>query len=245
MAVDKLVDSSQLDSDLTSVANAIRAKSGGSGQLAFPAGFVSEIGNIPSGGGGDYTAQDWLDLSKPTGEIVSDVTFVDTGSGGWVLYGRTGITKYTDLLSTGFPQQFFASCSGLQYIVAPKAIFGRSTICGYCTNLLGVDFFGEVSGAYIFRNCTKLKHLVLRSTTVQSLSNANSFNFTPFASNGTGGTLYVPNNLISSYQSASNWSTILGYTNNQIKSIESTHTDPNAPVDLTTHYIDGTLIPTT
>lgn len=38
--------------DLTSVANAIRAKSGGSSQLAFPAGFVSEIGNIPSGGGG-------------------------------------------------------------------------------------------------------------------------------------------------------------------------------------------------
>ena len=52
MAVDKLVDSTQLDADLTSVANAIRAKSGGSGQLAFPAGFVSEIGNI-SGGGDD------------------------------------------------------------------------------------------------------------------------------------------------------------------------------------------------
>lgn len=51
MAVDKLVDSTQLNSDLTSIANAIRAKSGGSGQLAFPAGFVSEIGNIPSGGG--------------------------------------------------------------------------------------------------------------------------------------------------------------------------------------------------
>lgn len=39
------------DSDLTSVANAIRAKSGGSSQLAFPAGFVSEIQAIPSGGG--------------------------------------------------------------------------------------------------------------------------------------------------------------------------------------------------
>lgn len=37
--------------DLTSVANAIRAKSGGSSQLAFPAGFVSEIQAIPSGGG--------------------------------------------------------------------------------------------------------------------------------------------------------------------------------------------------
>ncbi len=55
MALDKLVDSSQLDSDLTSVANAIRAKSGGSGQLAFPAGFVSEIGNISGGGIGDMT----------------------------------------------------------------------------------------------------------------------------------------------------------------------------------------------
>lgn len=50
MAVDKLVDSAQLDSDLTSVANAIRAKSGGSSQLAFPNGFVSEIGAIPTGG---------------------------------------------------------------------------------------------------------------------------------------------------------------------------------------------------
>lgn len=41
--------------DLTSVANAIRAKSGGSSQLAFPAGFVSEIQAIPSGGGGPLT----------------------------------------------------------------------------------------------------------------------------------------------------------------------------------------------
>lgn len=40
------------DTDLTAVANAIRAKSGGSSQLAFPAGFVSEIQAIPSGGGG-------------------------------------------------------------------------------------------------------------------------------------------------------------------------------------------------
>lgn len=52
MAVDKLVDSTQLNTDLTSVANAIRAKSGGSNQLAFPSGFVSEIANIPSGGSG-------------------------------------------------------------------------------------------------------------------------------------------------------------------------------------------------
>lgn len=51
MAVDKLVDSTQLDADLTSVANAIRTKGGTSASLAFPADFVSAIGAIPTGGG--------------------------------------------------------------------------------------------------------------------------------------------------------------------------------------------------
>lgn len=46
MAVDKLVDSTQLDADLTSVANAIRLKTGDSSPIAFPSGFVSEIGKI-------------------------------------------------------------------------------------------------------------------------------------------------------------------------------------------------------
>ena len=52
MAVDKLVDSVQLDADLTSVANAIRAKGGTSADLAFPAGFVSAVEAISGGGGG-------------------------------------------------------------------------------------------------------------------------------------------------------------------------------------------------
>ena len=51
MSVDKLVDSAQLDADLTSVANAIRTKGGTSASLAFPAEFVSAIAAIPTGGG--------------------------------------------------------------------------------------------------------------------------------------------------------------------------------------------------
>lgn len=51
MALDKLVDSTQLDADLTSIANAIRTKGGTSAQLAFPQGFVSAIEAISGGGG--------------------------------------------------------------------------------------------------------------------------------------------------------------------------------------------------
>lgn len=51
MALDKLVDSTQLNTDLTSIANAIRTKGGTSAQLAFPQGFVSAIEAISGGGG--------------------------------------------------------------------------------------------------------------------------------------------------------------------------------------------------
>lgn len=50
MSVDKLVDSTQLDSDLTSVANAIRTKGGTSASLSFPSGFVDAIDAISGGG---------------------------------------------------------------------------------------------------------------------------------------------------------------------------------------------------
>ena len=58
MASDKLVDSTQLDADLTTVANAIRTKGGTSADLAFPAGFVSAIAAI-SGSGLKYKVGDF------------------------------------------------------------------------------------------------------------------------------------------------------------------------------------------
>lgn len=52
MAIDKSIDSAQLDADLASVADAIRTKGGTSAQLAFPADFVQAIEDIETGGGG-------------------------------------------------------------------------------------------------------------------------------------------------------------------------------------------------
>lgn len=70
MAADKLVDSTQLDADLTSVANAIRTKGGTSAQMAFPAGFVSAVQAIPTGGSLDVDGL--ADRTIPQGAIEFD-----------------------------------------------------------------------------------------------------------------------------------------------------------------------------
>ena len=149
----------------------------------------------------------------------------------------------------------FQGCSALQKtsFVLPKL---ASNVYGYFIsanpNLTAFDI-GSASinmgnynvSANAFNGDSNLSIFVIRCTNrVYSLANVSAFTNTPFANGKAGGTLYVPNSLIASYQSATNWVTILGYANNQIKSIESTATDPDAPIDLTTHYIDGTLIPT-
>lgn len=76
--------------------------------------------------------------------------------------------------------------------------------------------------------------LILRKKDGVVSVDASTMNSTKFKDGSTGGTLYVPNALISSYQSATNWSTILGYANNQIKAIEGSIYE-NA-------YADGTPI---
>lgn len=121
MAVDKLVDSTQLDSDLSSVANAIRAKSGGSSQLAFPAGFVSEIQAIPSGGNvphevpDGYTQLKWLKSSgtqaintgvAPTLETQLQVQgFLLEGNGQY--YPMAGCTNPSCVVCA--PSQFYSN----------------------------------------------------------------------------------------------------------------------------------------
>lgn len=239
MAVDKLVDSTQLDADLTSIANAIRTKGGTSAQLAFPQGFVDAVEAIETGG--DYTAADFALTSKPVGEVVSDANAVAR------LFGRTEITKLylPNWTGTGNTASFFEKMPKLAYAIFPAQTRLYNAALSNCSNLIGVDLFAGYLGSTVFGSCLKLKYIVIRKDAVSPLSHINSFNNTPFASGKAGGILYVPADLVASYEATTNWSTILGYSTNQIKSIESTATDPDAPVDLTTHYIDGTPIPTT
>ena len=145
----------------------------------------------------------------------------------------------------------FSSIDAISYnsklsVLALPSITSAINSYGFRSNGFTALDLGESFGGFITGNClngcTKLNTLIIRNPSVASLPNINVFTNTPFASGKAGGTLYVPNSLISGYQSATNWSTILGYANNSIKSIESTHTDPDAPIDLTLYYADGTPI---
>ena len=60
-----------------------------------------------------------------------------------------------------------------------------------------------------FYNARTLKRMILRHNQVVTLFSVNSFVNTPFRGyNGQTGVFYVPSSLISSYKSASNWSTL-------------------------------------
>lgn len=107
MSVDKLVDSTQLDADLTSVANAIRTKGGTSASLAFPSGFVSAIQAI-SGGGGlpDYGAQD----AKTVGGLLHALSIGDYHTGTFTVSSYFPADTESEILDTGYPDRVNLIC---------------------------------------------------------------------------------------------------------------------------------------
>lgn len=253
MAVDKLVDSAQLDADLTSVANAIRTKGGTSGQLAFPAGFVSAVEAIETGGGGgeidplvDNTIQSYessavtsignykfQSCTHLTSVVCPDVTSIGANSfDGCTVLATVSMKKLSSIRSGG--QYAFRNCIALENIAFPLLNEVTANTFNGCSALERVDVKGAYVRASAFANCTNLTVLILRNSATSSLANINAFSGTPFASGGAGGTLYVPQSLISSYQSATNWSTILGYANNSIQAIEGSEYENS--------YADGTPI---
>ena len=114
MAVNKLVDSTQLDADLTSVANAIRTKCGTSASLAFPSGFVSAVEAIPIGGGGyDVDAGDLTALFDKYVEendmLVMDLTFASDQTANWTVNHSLGRAPVEALL---YPKNFSRTFGG-------------------------------------------------------------------------------------------------------------------------------------
>ena len=138
----------------------------------------------------------------------------------------------------------FSNCLNLKTVCAAGLMPGASSVFISDSALIGVEFLNSFSSipAGVFSGCTNFDTLILRSSTLIPLDNLTAFNGnqnldsfkTKFASDKTGGILYVPESLIDSYTTATNWSTLLNYTNNQILPIEGSIYE--------TQHINGELI---
>lgn len=114
MAYDKVVDSAQLDGAMTSTANAIRAKSGGSGNIPWNAatGFADAVAAIPSSG----VVQE------------SDINFYDydgTLLYAWTLAELAGKTALPEL-----PTQEGLTCQGWNWTLADLQALGHKMNVG-------------------------------------------------------------------------------------------------------------------
>lgn len=123
-------------------------------------------------------------------------------------YKCNGIVEVTP---ANFPKlenltQSFNGCEGLKKIVLPLVTTVTNSQQN-CTNLEYADYAtASKIASSSYAGCTNFVTLVLRNNTVVTLNNISAFAGTPFASDGTGGTVYVPQALIEQYQQATNWS---------------------------------------
>lgn len=193
---------------LTNIADAIRGKTGGTDPLTLDT-MAEAIASIEAGGGGgevDHSAEDGL------------------------MQGT--LTEYHNDRITTIHNRRFSNMSNLEKVDLPKANVVRESAFEFCTKLKSVNLpaLKSFSSSNHFQRCTalefiklpsvtklenscfnqcyNLKTVALPQTTLVTLASTNVFNQTPFASGGTGGTVYVPQALITEYQNATNWSTL-------------------------------------
>lgn len=158
--------------------------------------------------------------------------------------GLNGLRSCTRMIKAHLPKvttlgnnNGFNGCAQLAGIVLPSLNSKIGSMSFRTNSKLKYGDFKNVTNieTFVFQDCAIFDTLIIRNTsTAATLTNINAFNNTPFASGKAGGTLYVPSSLISSYQSATNWSTILGYANNSIQAIEGSPYESS--------YADGTPI---
>lgn len=229
-----------------------------SGTMSISSNGTYDVTNYASAdvsvSGGEWTSLGIAQNLEPNGDIVlnSESTY-SIGQNAFAYKPIASIVAYKCTSMSSGSQ--FSGCSSLRKAVFPDLTLlaqseffnaaGVSTgsllcfpsISGGQFNIIGsnnkftiMDFGQSLPQMHNLTRSQYLKTLILRKTSVVTLTNAGYFNLTPFtsgASGGTGGTIYIPKVLYdqlgtgtNDYQSATNWSTIYGYGNTTFAQIE-------------------------
>lgn len=199
-------------------------------------GYADLVDSIQTGGGGtDYLVA--LCNGTLTEYSSDEVTHITSS----VFRGYSNLTRLWLPNCQYITGGYAASRTALRTLVLPSIVQIRNYgNFESCNSLSAVDFGKDLTtlteGAFV--NCSSLETVVLRRTaSVLPLVQINVFNGTPFASGKAGGTIYVPQSLLSQYPQANNWSTLDGYGTVTWAAIEGSQYENN--------YVDGTPIPTT
>lgn len=117
------------------------------------------------------------------------------------------IVEYVNDTITEFRSYAFSNCKSLTKIKCDALILLNSYSFRDCTSLKEVRFdsLTEIKFGGIFEDCSTLEKLILGSSTLCALNNANAFRNSAIV-NGTG-YIYVPDNLVDTYKTATNWVT--------------------------------------
>ena len=217
---------------LKAICNAIRAKTGSNDKIAhqdipdelnnivLKDYYEEQIENISS----IYTGTN-LNFSISNNDIKSIARYKFYGSGLTIIdlpectsIGEHAFDSCKSLITVNLPKctsigtYAFGRCTSLTTVKLPKCTsIGDSAFLG-CTSLATVNLpeCTNING-YAFEICTNLTTVILSNNQVATLKNIRAFNNSAIA-NGTG-YIYVPDNLVDSYKSDTNWSTYA----NQIK----------------------------
>lgn len=223
------------DTDLKSVADAIRAKTGKTDPLTYPTEFVSEIAGIETGGtdtlearmnntmteysnSGIVTILEYGFASQSKLETVSlpNLTTIN----GSAFYGCTALSNISFPKLKEINVNAFRNCRSLTEFITNENFNSRldsSTFEG-CTELQKVDFYHintlGISGYALA--CQNLVTAIFRNTDFVPQINAAAFGGATTKMNAGQGYIYVPGSAIDQYKVATNWAKYA----DQIRAIE-------------------------
>lgn len=150
--------------------------------------------------------------SKLSEAIFPKVTSIGTNA----FYGCSSLTAVSFPLAINIGRDAFYNCSNLTTVIFPVATSISSRAFYGCYKLSTASFPAVASiGSSAFMRCYNLRSLYLKGSSIPALLNSTAFSSTPYMGYSASFSgipyIYVPQSLLTSYQTAANWSYFSSY----------------------------------